>query len=160
MPTTDTEPSPAARLETLAQEALQTSKKARRNNKSLSGDNYYGNKLATLRADATNAFGSLASSSVGDSSAIAELIQAVFAADTDKKSRVGAVQELCYHLRTTWRSAPVPPRGRRPIPAQHLDSSESWIPCYGRPPDERLLHLGLVRCCGSHDEEVDRDLHY
>lgn len=104
----ETTQSPSSRLEALAQEALQLSKKARRNNKSLAGDNFYGNKLATLRADATNAFGGLASSSVGDSSAIAELIETAFAAKTDKKSRASAVQDLCYHLRTTWRAVPAP----------------------------------------------------
>src|SRR5438034_7098080 len=96
--------SPSQRLEQLASEALAVSKKARHHRKSLSGDNFYGNKLSTLRADATNAFASLGSTSAGDTSSIAELIETTFAASTGPKARFAAVQELSYHLRTTWRS--------------------------------------------------------
>src|SRR5438046_2913162 len=92
--------SPSERLEDLAREALEVVKKARRNKKSLSGDNFYGNKLATLRADATNAFSQLAASSAGESSTVAELMETVFAPGTDKKARAAAAQELSYNLRT------------------------------------------------------------
>jgi hypothetical protein len=95
-------------LESLARSALDISKKARRQKKKLKGDNFYSNKLATLRADATNAFRSLSLASVGDSSAIAELIDSVFSPLTDHQQRSTACQELSYHLRTTWRSAQVP----------------------------------------------------
>lgn len=95
-------------LERLAREAIVVSKKAKRNNKSLAGDNFYGNKLATLRADATNAFRELAPTSAGDSSAIAELLEAAFSPTVDARKRAAATQELCYNLRTTWRSAPRP----------------------------------------------------
>lgn len=108
MAPTESVTSPSQRLEELAQVALEISKKARRHKINLAGDNFYGNKLATLRADATNAFSGLSSSSAGDTSVIAELMQAVFAADTERKSRVTAAQDLCYHLRTTWRAVPVP----------------------------------------------------
>jgi hypothetical protein len=108
MSTQPVDASPSVRLEGLSQAALEVAKKARRNKKSLSGDNFYGNKLATLRADATNAFSQLAASSAGESSTIAELMETAFAPGTEKKARTEAVQELCYNLRTTWRSAPMP----------------------------------------------------
>lgn len=100
--------SPSERLERLAKEAMGTAKKARRNRKSLSGDNFYANKLATLRADATNTFRDLSPTSAGDSSAIAELIETLFSPTSASKSRASAFQELCYNLRTTWRSSLAP----------------------------------------------------
>jgi hypothetical protein len=100
--------SASERLEELVRAALDVAKKAKRHRVSLGGDNFYANKLATLRADATNIFRSLSSSSAGDSSAIAELIEATFATTTDARERARAVQELCYNLRTTWRSTPIP----------------------------------------------------
>jgi hypothetical protein len=99
---------PSDTLEKLAKEAVETAKKAKKYGKSLSGDNFYGNKLATLRADATNTLRQLASSSAGDSSAIAELMEAIFSPLTDRKARAAAFQEFSYRLRTTWRSAPLP----------------------------------------------------
>lgn len=100
---------PNAALEALAQEAVALSKTARRHHKSLRGDNFYGNKLAGLRADATNAYRELASQSAGDSSALAELVEAVFSADTQQPARLTAYRELAFSLRTTWKpSGPVP----------------------------------------------------
>ncbi len=96
------------RLDELARAALDAAKKAKRHKVGLRGDNFYANKLATLRADATNVFRSLSSSTAGDSSAIAELIDAAFSATTDARERTKAVQELCYNLKTTWRSTAVP----------------------------------------------------
>lgn len=116
---------PSERLEQLSQEALEVAKKARRNRKSLSGDNFYGNKLATLRADATNAFSQLAASSAGESSTIAELMETVFAPGTEKKARAAAVQELCYHLRTTWRSVHVPQEDTGIFPLSILTNAKS-----------------------------------
>ena len=97
-------PSLSETLEALGRTALDIAKKARRHKKSLKGDNYYANKLITLRADATNIFRSLSSASVGDSSAIAELIDSVFSPSTEIRHRTTSFQELSYHLRTTWRS--------------------------------------------------------
>lgn len=99
--------SPSEALELLAAEALEVAKKARKHRKSLQGDNFYANKLATLRADATNAFRALSSTSAGDSSAIAELMETVFSPKADRAVRRTASRELIYNLRTTWRSAPV-----------------------------------------------------
>jgi hypothetical protein len=97
--------SPAATLEALAKQALDVARKARKHRKSLTGDNFYGNKLAELRADATNAFSDLASQSigVGETTALVELIEAVFAADTTDPNRLKCFRELSYSLRTTWR---------------------------------------------------------
>jgi hypothetical protein len=100
--------SASEKIEQLARDAIDVTKKARRHHQNLSGDNFYANKLATLRADATNAFRSLSSTTVGESSAIAELIESVFAAATDKKRRTAAFHELVYNLRTSWRSTSVP----------------------------------------------------
>lgn len=100
--------SPSQSLEQLAREATDTAKKAKRHRKSLSGDNFYANKLAALRADATNAFRDLAPTSAGDSSAIAELLETVFSPASDSKGRASASHELSYNLRTIWRSTAVP----------------------------------------------------
>lgn len=95
-------PSPASVLEDLAQQALKTDKMARRHSKSLRGDNHYGNKLAELRADATSAYRQLVTRSAGDSSALAELMEAVFSPDTPRARRLEASRELAVALRTTW----------------------------------------------------------
>jgi hypothetical protein len=97
------EQSPSQTLDELVQEALAVARKARRHRHSLSGDNFYGNKLAQLRADATNAFSELSEATVGDTSALAELIEGVFSADTTKDRRVAASRELSHALRTKWK---------------------------------------------------------
>jgi len=97
--------SPSLMLERLAHEAIACVKKARKHRCNLAGDNFYANKLATLRADATNAYGSIAAGSAGEASAIAELIEAVFAAATQGTRRITAYRELCFNLRTRWQSA-------------------------------------------------------
>src|SRR5438876_351881 len=89
--------SASERLEGLARAAMDLTKKAKRHKKSLGGDNFYANKLATVRADATNAFRSLSSCSAGDSSAIAELMEAAFSPATASGATAKAVQELCYN---------------------------------------------------------------
>lgn len=105
---TDTPSPPSEQLERLARQAILVAKKARRHRKSLAGDNFYANKLATLRADATNVFRGLSPTSAGDSSAIAELMESVFSAKTDAKARAASCQELCYNLQTTWRVTTAP----------------------------------------------------
>jgi hypothetical protein len=84
-------------------------RKAKRHRKSLGGDNFYGNKLAELRADATNTFRQLASRSAGDSSALAELVEAAFSHSTDHPRRMETIRELTFALRTTWREPPDAP---------------------------------------------------
>lgn len=100
--------SPSQLLDNLARAALDVAKKARRHSKSLKGDNFYGNKLAALRADATNVYRTLSPGSAGGSSALAELIEFVFSTSADGKERLAAYRELSHHLRTTWRSAQTP----------------------------------------------------
>lgn len=97
--------SPAARLEALAKQALDVTKKARKHRQNLANDNFYGNKLAELRSDATNAFSDLQSQSAGDTTALAELIEAIFSTQTTHANRVKCFRELSYALRTTWRRA-------------------------------------------------------
>lgn len=95
--------SPAASLEALAQQALHIAKTALKHKQNLARDNYYGNKLAELRADAANAFRGLSAQSVGDTTALAELIESVFAAPTAASDRLASARELVFALRTTWK---------------------------------------------------------
>jgi len=75
---------------------------ARKHNKSLAGDNFYANKMADLRADATNAFARLSTRSVGDTSTLAELIEKVFSTGASWKDRVQAARDLQFAMKTTW----------------------------------------------------------
>jgi len=97
--------STAASLESLSHQALYIAKKARKHKQNLARDNFYGNKLADLRADAANVFRELSSHSVGDTTALAELTEAVFAAHTTAADRLEAARELVFALRTTWKEA-------------------------------------------------------
>jgi hypothetical protein len=90
-------------LDALSQSALEVARKAARHKKSLGGDNFYGNKLAQLRTDAANAFAEMSASTAGDTSAIAELIDASFSPTTSKADRLSAVRELSHALRTKWK---------------------------------------------------------
>ena len=101
----DSESSPAEALEKLAKDSVALAKKAKRNKKSLTGDNFYGNKLVELRADATNAFQHLTSNSPGDTTALAELIEGVFSATTQPRPRATAQRELSFALKTTWKKS-------------------------------------------------------
>lgn len=92
-------------LERIVHEAIKLSKKAKRYNKSLSGDNFYAQKFAALRADATNLFNDLTGQSAGDVSAMAEMIGHVFAPNTSPKVRKTTAQDLLFSLRTTWRNS-------------------------------------------------------
>lgn len=93
---------PADALYALAQRAVALARTARKHRRNLSGDNFYGNKLVELRADAINAFRQLATRSVGDSSALAELVEAVFSPTTAKDRRLQASRDLGLALKTTW----------------------------------------------------------
>jgi Domain of unknown function (DUF4145) len=95
--------SPAAKLESLTQQALHVAKKGRKHKQNLANDNFYGNKLAELRADAANAFRELSSQSVGDTTALAELTETVFSPKTAADLRLAASRDLIYSLRTTWK---------------------------------------------------------
>lgn len=97
--------SSASRLDALAQQALKLAKKARKHRQNLANDNYYGNKLAELRTDATNTFRELSSQSVGDTTALAELTETAFGTQTTSTDRLAAVRELAFALRTTWKES-------------------------------------------------------
>jgi hypothetical protein len=96
--------SPQEQLVQLIDSACDVAKKARKHRKALSGNNFYADKMANLRADATNTFRLLSGSSVGDTSAMAELMEKVFAIhDSD---RATAARNLKYELKTTWANIP------------------------------------------------------
>jgi hypothetical protein len=90
----------------IARQALEVTKKARKHRKSLSGDNFYGNKLADLRLDAASAFERLGEQSTGDATVIAELVEAIFATSTSKTDRLRALRELEYALRRSEQATP------------------------------------------------------
>lgn len=99
--------SPRDRLIELIDDATTVAATARRHRKSLDGANFYANKMATLRADGTIAFGKLPGRSVGDTSALAELMQTVFSVDSDARDRLQAARDLKFALKTTWANVPV-----------------------------------------------------
>ena len=102
--------SPTEKLAALVARAVELAKTARRNHISLSGANYYANKLVELRADASNIYRELTPLTAGDSSALGEMIERVFAPSTPPKARAEAARDLTFSLRTTWRSANPAPR--------------------------------------------------
>lgn len=101
---------PTDNLAALVNRAVALAKTARRNRMSLSGSNYYANKLVELRADATNIYRELAPLTPGDSSALGEMIERVFSATATAATRAQAARDLLFSLRTTWRSANPAPR--------------------------------------------------
>lgn len=103
-PATDSRASASVALEDLARRTVACVKKARKHRLNLNGDNFYANKLATLRADATNTYRTLVAGSAGEASAIAELIEAFFSATTSTAARRDAYRELSFNLRTAWQS--------------------------------------------------------
>jgi len=94
---------PAQRLERIIHDAIAVARKARKHRRNLEGDNFYANKLAALRADATNIFREFSSTSVGDASALAESLDGVFSPRTPAKQRTALARDLVYSLRTTWK---------------------------------------------------------
>jgi hypothetical protein len=99
---------PVERLEQTVNDAVGVARTARRHHASLKGLNFYANKLAKLRTDATVMFRELGEPSVGDVSAVAEMIELTFAPDTEVRRRVSVARELVHELRTKkWKSTPV-----------------------------------------------------
>src|SRR5437868_2225947 len=90
---------PQAGLTKIIDEALAVAKTARKHRQPLNGLNFYANKLANLRADATNVFGVLSGTSVGDTTALAELLQKVFSVDAIPKDRGQAARDIQFGLR-------------------------------------------------------------
>ncbi len=93
------------RLLTIVDEAIAIVRTARRNRCNLAGDNFYADKLARLRADATVEFQSLSAESAGDVSAMAEMLQAVFSPTTESKKRIQTARELTVAFRTSWKTS-------------------------------------------------------
>ena len=79
---------PHVQLQVLVDKTIDVVKKARRNRASLSGLNFYADKLAKLKTDAFMLFQQLNDPSLGDISAMAEMVELVFAANTPYKQRV------------------------------------------------------------------------
>jgi hypothetical protein len=99
---TSSDQSPQQLLELYVEAALKCAQTARRHGQSLNGVNFYATKMANLRADATMAFDKLSSGSVGDTTALAELIQKVFSVDAVAKERAQAARDVRFALKTTW----------------------------------------------------------
>src|SRR5438105_4700677 len=96
----------------LAKQAEVVARTARRHRQSLSGSNFYAEKLVSLRADATNAFRQLSSADVGDVSDLTELLDTSFSPSATSAGRRAAVRELCFQLKTKWTKAiPARPPG-------------------------------------------------
>jgi len=91
------------RIALLARQAAAVARKARAHSKSLTGRNFYADKLAELRVDATNAFRELSERTVGDTSALAELIEACFSPWVMPQQRLEAERALTHELKTTWK---------------------------------------------------------
>jgi len=114
-------------LEALVDRALGLARKARRQRRSLSGENYYANKLVELRADATNVFENMSAQSPGDVSAMAEMIEGAFSPATDHSRRLAIAKDLVFALRTTWRRSGVPEQtapAASAFPLSILDSTK------------------------------------
>jgi hypothetical protein len=100
---------PNIQLQHLVEKTINVAKKAHRNRVSLSGLNFYADKLATLKTDAVVSFQQLNDPSVGDISAMAEMVEGVFAADTDYRRRIELARSLLHELKTKkWRSTQTP----------------------------------------------------
>jgi hypothetical protein len=98
---------PVERLQRLVETAVAVSRIAKKHHVSLTGLNFYADKLAKLRTDSTVAFTELADPSVGDISAVAEMVERTFAPATAMKARVLIARELLHELRTRkWRDTP------------------------------------------------------
>jgi hypothetical protein len=155
--------SAAAVLEHLAKQAVDTAKKARKHRASLSGDNFYGNKLANLRLGAARAFEEFAAQSTGNAAAVAELIGAIFDPSTAQRERLNAYRELSFSLQTTWRKAsanPLPQGTESFFPALDFGASQSRLHFLYRSPDERLLYGRMPRRLLGADAETFRNRHH
>jgi len=78
---------------------------AKRHKKSLTGSNFYADKLVQMRSDATIAFRELESGGVGDVAALAELLETTFSPSADVGTRRDAIRDLRFQLKTKWAQA-------------------------------------------------------
>jgi hypothetical protein len=107
---------PSLVLQDLTRQALDVAKKGRRHRKSLSGDNYYGNRFAELKSLATEAFEQLLTPSTGDTSALAELLDSIFDPKAEATDRLSAQRELTSALRRLSRVTPASAQAPRRFP--------------------------------------------
>jgi len=88
-------------LADIIREALDCAKKAKSSNKSLSGDNHYGNKFNSLKIEATNLFQQMYFPQSEKSAVIGELLDLIFAQKSSGRSRLDASREMDYLLKTS-----------------------------------------------------------
>jgi hypothetical protein len=106
------QPTPPGVIADLAKRAEAVARTARKHRQPLGGSNFYAEKLASLRADATITFRQLSSSDVGDVSVLSELLDTSFSPSATPAARRDAVRDLCFQLKTKWtQNAPTPPPG-------------------------------------------------
>jgi len=94
------ESSPVDRIVSMSVEAQDVARTAARNGQSLSGANFYADRMANLRTDATNAFREVDEKSLGDASTLAELMTTVFSMAAKPKDRAQAARDLKHALKT------------------------------------------------------------
>jgi hypothetical protein len=94
---------PRGRIAILVNRASEVARKGRKGNQSLSGNKYYANKLAELRADATNASRELPDRGVRETAALAQLVEVCFSPSVTTQQRRTAERELLFQLRTAWK---------------------------------------------------------
>lgn len=112
MPSRNKRPTPQDLIADLARQAVELARTAKRNNQSLTGNNFYAEKLVQLRTDATIAFRQLESGNVGDVSVFTELLETAFSGSATPERRRDAVRSLCFELKTKWHETkPSPPPG-------------------------------------------------
>lgn len=95
--------SASEKLEALVGECWTVVKKAKRYRKSLAGDNFYAEKLAAQRSEATNLYIEISIYPVGDATALAEMIEIMFSPETEWEDRMTGKAQLVHALRTVWK---------------------------------------------------------
>lgn len=92
---------PTSKMDAVIQEAIACTVKAKKNRKTLNGNNFYANKLAELRIDATNIFKGMTTVSPGEVTSLAEMLDAVFLPSTSQRERLEIAREFSYKLKTS-----------------------------------------------------------
>ncbi len=96
---------PQGHLAELMKESLALVSKARKHRKSLDGDNFYANKLSTLRSDAAVAVSQLPPSDKVDLAVLATQIDGVFSSSAAKQDRLASFRQVEHLLKTGWTGA-------------------------------------------------------
>ena len=107
-PEKNTAQTPVGQFPNIIDEAVSVARTAKKNRASLKGLNFYADKLARLRTDAALTFKRLGEPSVGVISAVAELMESTFSAETDLRTRVQDARELSHEIQTRkWKTPPI-----------------------------------------------------